>query len=142
MGQIESVNSSWTPINIRLQFGLKAQTAAAVHSYLLCGYMKWSFSVRIPTIWIKARLQEELDHEVAREELMVVLVQEAVAGDGRRVGDRQVEEAVLVLRDGGEISHLPDHSVDITFLLGQTIRAEITARSREFYQADWRQRGE
>ena len=57
----------------------------------------------------------------------MVLVQETVAGDGGGVGDRQVEEAVLVLRDRRQISHLADDCEDITFLLRGTIKAEITA---------------
>ena len=57
----------------------------------------------------------------------MVLVQETVAGDGGGVGDRQVEEAVLVLRDRRQIPHLADDCEDITFLLRGTIKAEITA---------------
>ena len=89
--------------------------------------MKWSFSLRIPAIWIKSRLQQELDDSVAREEFVVVLlVQETGAGHRGCVGHGQVKEAVLVLRDRSQVSHLSDDCEDITFLLRGTIRAQIT----------------
>ena len=88
--------------------------------------MKWSFSLRIPAIWIKSRLQQELDDSVAREEFVVVLVQETGAGHRGCVGHGQVKEAVLVLRDRSQVSHLSDDCEDITFLLRGTIKAQIT----------------
>ena len=112
--------------SISLQFGLKDQTAVSL-SHLLGRYMKWSFSVRIPAIWIKSRLQQELDDSVAREEFVVVLlVQETVAGHRGCVGHGQVKEAVLVLRDRSQVSDLCDDCEDITFLLRETIKAQIT----------------
>ena len=56
----------------------------------------------------------------------MILVQETVAGHPGGVGDGQVKEAVLVLRDRRERSHLCDDCEDITFLLRGTIKAEIT----------------
>ena len=79
--------------------------------------MERGLSLHVFTVRIKPSLQQELDNQLAGEPLVVFLVQEAVAGDRRAAGHRQVEETLSGLGTRGEISHLSHNSEDITFLL-------------------------